>query len=84
MATIESVEFEKVSFDLRKWLRGALDAIRGIEPTDAATKTSIPIDDVKPLAAAMAAITDTDDWRGVAKALVAAHRLFELHPELKL
>lgn len=37
---------------------------------------------VKPLAAACYRLTDTDDWRGVAKILVACHTLMDTHPEL--
>lgn len=37
---------------------------------------------VKPLVAACYSLTDTDDWRGVAKIMVACHNLMDTHPEL--
>jgi hypothetical protein len=37
---------------------------------------------VKPLVAACYSLTDTDDWRGVAKILVRCHALMATHPEL--
>ncbi len=59
--------------------KALLDTLHGTgEP---APKDTVPLDDIKPLIAALSAITDTDDWRGVAKALVAAHRFLDIHPE---
>lgn len=37
---------------------------------------------VEPLVAACYSLTDTDDWRGVAKIMVRCHNLMDTHPEL--